>query len=131
MHDPIVRFSISLVDNRHKVEPDLEPDELEVIGYVTVQWAHLEHEILISTLQLSNGAPPPKDATCLSFERRLGAWRQTIERFVTDAKEKARLLRLHSEAARRSAQTRSWRLDLGHHRPAEAESVQLPALRWL
>jgi hypothetical protein len=49
MYDPIVRFSISLVDERHKVEPDLEPDELEAVGYVTVQWAHLEHEILVST----------------------------------------------------------------------------------
>ena len=102
MHGPIVCFSISLVDNRHKVEPDLEPDELEAIGYVTAQWAHLEHEILASTLVLSNGAPP-KDATSLSFEKRLGAWRATIERFVTDAKEKARLLKLVSKAANLSA----------------------------
>jgi hypothetical protein len=101
MHDPIVRFSLSLVDNRHRLEPDLEEEELAAIGYVTAQWAHLEHEILASTLALSyeNGAAPPAEATNLSFEKRLGVWRKTIERFVTDKKEKARLLKLVSKAA--------------------------------
>jgi hypothetical protein len=101
--DPIVRFSLSLVDDHHKLEPDLESEELEAIGYVTVQWAHLEHEILVSTLALANGAERPKNATSLSFEKRLEAWRVTIKRFVTDEKEKARLLTLVSKAANLSA----------------------------
>jgi hypothetical protein len=101
MHDQIVRFSLSLVDNRHRVEPDLEEEELAAIGYVTTQWAHLEHVILAITLALSyaNGAAPPAEATNLSFEKRLGAWRRTVEQFVTDKKEKARLLKLVSKAA--------------------------------
>jgi hypothetical protein len=105
MDDHVVRFSISLIDNRHRLEPDLEQEELEAIGYVTAQWAHLEHEILASTIVLSyqNGAALPNDATSLSFEKRLGAWRVTIERFVTDKKEKTRLLRLVSKAANLSA----------------------------
>jgi hypothetical protein len=53
MQDAIVRFSRSLVDNRHRLEPDLEEEELAAIGYVTAQCAHLEHEILASTLALS------------------------------------------------------------------------------
>jgi len=105
MKDPILRASLSLADNRHKLEPHLEPEELEAIGHVTVQWAYLEHAILISTLALSfeNEAEPPKDATSLSFEKRLDAWRATIERFVIDKKEKTRLLKLVSKAANLSA----------------------------
>jgi hypothetical protein len=101
VNDHLVRFSLSLVDNRHRVEPDLEEEELAAIGYVTAQWAYLEHRILASTLALSHqsGAAPPKDAANLSFERRLAAWRETIERFVTDKKEKTRLLKLVSKAA--------------------------------
>jgi hypothetical protein len=49
MHDHIVRYSLSLVDNRHRLEPDLEEEEFAAIGYVTAQWAHLEHKILAST----------------------------------------------------------------------------------
>src|SRR5262245_29822873 len=103
--DQLVRFNLSLVDNRHRVEPDLEEEELAAIGYVTAQWAHLEHGILASTLVLSyeNEAAPPKETTSRAFEKRLGAWRVTIERFVTDKKEKARLLKLVSKAANLSA----------------------------
>jgi hypothetical protein len=104
MHDHIVRYSLSLVDNRHRLEPDLEEEEFAAIGYVTAQWAPLEHKILASTLALSyeSGAAPPVEATNLWFEKRLGA-RKTIERFVTNKKEKARLLRLVSKAANLSA----------------------------
>jgi hypothetical protein len=103
--DQLVRFNLSLVDNRHRIEPDLEEEELAAIGYVTAQWAHLEHGILASTLVLSyeNEAAPPKETTSLTFEKRLGAFRVTIERFVTDKKEKARLLKLVSKAANLSA----------------------------
>ena len=103
--DHLVRCKLSLVDDRHTLEPDLEEEELAAIGYVTAQWAHLEHAILASTFVLSskNGVALPKDATNLSFEKRLDAWRITIERFVTDEKEKARLLKLVSKAANLSA----------------------------
>jgi hypothetical protein len=103
MHDHIVRYNLSLVDDRHRLEPDLVEEELAAIGYVTAQWAHLEHEILANTLVLSGEAAPPKEATSLAFGKRLDAWRVTIERFVTDKKEKARLLKLVSKAANLSA----------------------------
>jgi len=103
--DQLVRFNLSLVDDRHRLEPDLLEEELAAIGYVTAQWAHLEHAILASTFVLSskNGVTLPRDATNLSFEKRLVVWRATIERFVTDEKEKARLLKLVSKAANLSA----------------------------
>jgi hypothetical protein len=103
--DQLVRCNLSLVDDRHTLEPDLEEEELAAIGYVTAQWAHLEHAILASTFMLSskNGVTLPRDATNLSFEKRLVAWRVTIERFVTDENEKARLLKLVSKAANLSA----------------------------
>jgi hypothetical protein len=65
-----------------------------------------------------------------SFSHKLR--RKTIERFDTDKKEKARLLKLVSKAANLLTfppQTRPWALDLGLHRPKDAENLQLTAKR--
>jgi hypothetical protein len=84
----------------HRVEAVLEEKELAAIGYVTTQWAMLEHLILVSTIELcSDPKSVPADAASLAFKDRLRAWRQTIEKFVPTATEKSRLLKLVSRAA--------------------------------
>src|SRR5258708_6830618 len=57
------------------VHTDLSEGELYAIGYVTVQWAHLEHALLLATVKLAAARKrdPPSDTFSLSFERRLRA----------------------------------------------------------
>ena len=85
----------------HWVEADLEEKELAAIGYVTTQWALLEHLILENTVVLCSDAKAaiPVDATSLSFENRRRAWRKTIEKFAPTAEKKKSLLKLVSTAA--------------------------------
>jgi hypothetical protein len=84
----------------HRVEADLEEKELAAIGYVTTQWAMLEHLILASTIELcSDPESIPAAAASLAFKDRLRAWRQTIEKSAATAAEKSRLLKLVSNAA--------------------------------
>src|SRR5215218_8150377 len=71
-----------------------EPDRFEItsmtdgemlaIGMATVQWALLEHQLLLDTARMVNRAKSklPPDATSLSFNRRLSAWRATIQSTV-------------------------------------------------
>jgi hypothetical protein len=98
--DHVIRIVLSLGKGPHRVEADLEERELAAIGYVTTQWAFLEHLILESTVALCSGskAQIPADATSLAFENRRRAWRQTIEKFAT-THEKEKLLKLMSTAA--------------------------------
>ena len=100
MREHIFRVLTDLRGNKHRIESDLEEKELAAIGYVVTQWAYLEHAILAHTIELCSAtdAPPPKDATSLSFERRQGVWRDTIQKFAPVAKKK-QFLALHSKAA--------------------------------
>jgi hypothetical protein len=77
-------------DSGHRMEPDLEQKELAAIGYVTAQWAFLEHAILASTCDIAdeNKVPLPADAGNKAFSKRLAAWRRLIEKFVTDASKR-------------------------------------------
>jgi hypothetical protein len=88
-------------DSGHRIEPDLEQKELAAIGYVTAQWAFLEHAILASTCDIAdeNKVPLPADAVNKAFSKRLAAWRQLIEKFVTDASKRMALLKIVSKAA--------------------------------
>jgi hypothetical protein len=85
----------------HRISPDLEEKELAAIGYVTTQWAFLEHAILDSTNKIAteNGAPIPTDAFSLVFAKRLSTWRSTIEQFVSEPVTKDKLLKIVSKAA--------------------------------
>jgi hypothetical protein len=85
----------------HLIEPDLEQKELAAIGYVTAQWAFLEHAILASTVEITaqNNAPVPTDAYNKAFAKRLRAWRLTIEQFITDVDKRETLLTIVSKAA--------------------------------
>jgi len=67
----------------------------------TVQWALLEHQLLLDTARMVNRAKSklPPDATSLSFNRRLSAWRATIQSTVKDRKKRDGLLKLADKIA--------------------------------
>src|SRR5271166_1821299 len=75
------RIVLSAEPGRHRLDTELERDELAAIGYVTVLWAHLEHVLLVKTMQLADhyGLQIPKDATALSVKKRLRAYRELIK----------------------------------------------------
>ena len=78
-------FQRFLDGNAHQIWPiELSDRELWAIGALTVQWAYLEHALLIRTAQLAQRAKIrlPVDATSLSFKRRLAAFRQTVRETV-------------------------------------------------
>ena len=93
------KILLSLVDERHRFESDLAEAEIYAIGYVTVGWAILEHQVYFHTIDLaeSTGIPIPTDAVSLSLKKRLRAWRVIIRETVTDQKEQDRLLKLASQ----------------------------------
>lgn len=111
-HNLIVSFDPKK-GSAHRIESDLREKELAAIGYVTVQWAYLEHAILSQTLRIAenNKAPVDDKAFSLSFENRRTAWRKSIEQHVTDATERKALLKLCSKVA--SLETRRHRLTHG------------------
>jgi hypothetical protein len=85
----------------HRIEPELEQKELAAIGYVTAQWAFLEHAIFASTCDIAdeNNVSVPADAENTVFAKRLTAWRQLIEKLVLDANRRTALLKIVSKAA--------------------------------
>lgn len=102
MSNDIVKIFFNLEkDSGHRIETSLEEKELAAIGYVTVQWAYLEHIILTHTLRMAhqNNVPIPVGATSKSFEDRRNAWRKLIEESVTDATERTALLKIVSKIA--------------------------------
>jgi hypothetical protein len=55
-------FNVSIaVEKKSRSRIDLEQNELAAIGYVTAQWAFLEHAILASTVEIAqtNGVRIP------------------------------------------------------------------------
>jgi hypothetical protein len=76
--------------------------ELWAIGAITVQWALLEHALLLDTARLVNTAKlkeMPEYATSLSFKKRLSAWRSVVQETVKSDKQKDRLLKLGQRIA--------------------------------
>jgi hypothetical protein len=71
--------------------------EVAAIGVMTVHWGYLEHMLLIATLELADeGDDPPADATSVSFERRIAAFRSTIKTVIGQSARGRRLLALAS-----------------------------------
>jgi hypothetical protein len=70
--------------------------EVAAIGVMTIQWAYLEHMLLLATAELVEAAdvPMPDDADSLSFLRRVDAFRALIKATVTDAWKRTSLLAL-------------------------------------
>ena len=81
--------------------PDLTDKEMFAVGYVTCQWAFLEHAIFADTVLRARRAKVavPSDAISNSFSRRLRAWRVVALRPSTRSAEKDRLSRLYSTIA--------------------------------
>lgn len=85
----------------YMIDNELDIKELAAIGSVTVQWAHLEHMLLVRTMQLATDAKVslPEDANKLSFAKRLRAWRVLVQQTVKKKSERERLLSLHQRIA--------------------------------
>lgn len=83
-----------------KIEPELSPEELQTIGLITVQWAHLEHSLLVRTFFLAESAKVsmPKDASNLSFSKRLRAFRD-LASAIDNEEEKTVTTRLADRIA--------------------------------
>jgi hypothetical protein len=77
-------------DGKPQVVSELAPEELQAIGLVTVQWAHLEHCLHFRSVALAVEAnvPEPKDLLSVSFTRRLRAFRELACKLSDPAKEK-------------------------------------------
>jgi hypothetical protein len=73
---------------------EFAPFEIAAIGVMTVQWAYLEHMVLIRTAEICDaaGADLPSDATELSFERRLETLRDVAKGLVCDEWQRKKLL---------------------------------------
>jgi hypothetical protein len=94
----LVEFSLDGTPNR--ILPDLVEEEVIAIGYVTCQWALLEHILLVNTIKLARRlrTAVPSDAKNKSFSRRLRAWQALVRRLRVEARRE-RLLRLASTIA--------------------------------
>jgi hypothetical protein len=70
--------------------------EVAAIGVMTIQWAYLEHMLLIATAELVDKAnvAMPSEAMSISFERRVNAFRTLIKDTVTDSWKRTQLLSL-------------------------------------
>ena len=70
--------------------------EVAAIGIMTIQWAYLEHMLLIATAELVDKAnvAMPSEAMSISFERRVNAFRTLIKDTVTDSWKRTQLLSL-------------------------------------
>jgi hypothetical protein len=95
---PMLEGTVLIVETIAKrpvymISHELEPMELAAIGEITVQWAHLEHMLLVRTLQLAKraGETEPEAARSTRFSERLKAWRRLYLRLEND---QARLDRL-------------------------------------
>ena len=95
-----LRVVKDLRTSKVRIGTDLEEREIYAIGYVTVQWAHLEHMLLLDTILLSGKlrGDVMESATSLSFKRRLRAWHDLIMRLRKSAR-RTKLLRLHGTIA--------------------------------
>jgi hypothetical protein len=84
---------------RYGLWTDLLPEELVAIGLVTMQWAHLEHLILLRSKEMADGVSVtlPKDAESLSFAVRLRAWLFLVRETIKDQAKQKKLLSIHGK----------------------------------
>lgn len=64
----------------------LSPRELEAIGYITAQWAMLEHYVFAHTIYACTVAniSPPKEAYSVAIRSRLRAWSTVVCNHLPD-----------------------------------------------
>jgi hypothetical protein len=85
-----VEIPIGAKDAKPQIVSELTPEELQAIGLITVQWAHLEHCLHFRSVQLAVVAnvAEPKHLLSVSFTRRLRAFRELACKLSSPAKEK-------------------------------------------
>lgn len=73
-----------------QIDCDLIPEELQAVGLITVQWAHLEHCLFVRTCEIAEelGGELPDDCLSLSFTRRLQAFRKLVVRLDFEGRKK-------------------------------------------
>jgi hypothetical protein len=83
------------------LKPELTEKEVLALGYVTCQWAFLEHALFVDTLERAARlrTPIPTDIKTTSFGRRLRAWRALTQGPRVRKAERERLSRLHNKIA--------------------------------
>ena len=80
---------------------EMSGGEIFAIGMLTVQWAYLEHVLLLETARLANRAKfkvLPAEANSLAFSRRLSAWRILVRDTIKTKKLRQRLLRCQARS---------------------------------
>ena len=84
-----VEIPVGRRDARPLIACDLVPDELQAIGLITVQWAHLEHCLYFRSCEIAAALrlAEPNDLRSLSFTRRLRAFR-SLAKQLPDAERK-------------------------------------------
>ena len=84
-----------------RLQSDLTEKEVLALGYVTCQWAFLEHALFVDTLERAARlkVPIPTDVKNTSFARRLRAWRALTRGPRVRKVERERLSRLHNKIA--------------------------------
>jgi hypothetical protein len=70
--------------------------EIAAIGVMTIQWSYLEHMLLLATAELVDKAKiqMPAEATSISFERRLEAFREVVKQTQPVGWKRTQLLSL-------------------------------------
>ena len=73
-----------------RIDCDLIAEELQAVGLITVQWAHLEHCLFVRTIEIAKAAGEalPEDVRSLSFTRRLQAFRRIAALLSAEETEK-------------------------------------------
>lgn len=130
----LLKYAFSLTDDReHAVTLDLTPAEFGAIGFVTAQWALLEHALYLRTQALAKRAKisVPTEARHNSFSRRLAAFRQCIEIAYKQKSVRDRFLKLAQKIANAEGQRHKithglWDFDPQRHNELFTYSLRPP-----
>jgi hypothetical protein len=88
-HYAAVEISVDAKDAKPQIVSELAPEELQAIGLITVQWAHLEHCLHFRSIALAKEVrvAEPKELLSISFTRRLRAFRELASKLPSPASE--------------------------------------------
>jgi hypothetical protein len=88
------------------IDTDLNTGELRAIGLVTVQWAHLEHSVLVHSVLIAQQIDEPidGDAASLSFSRRLAEFRRLASSSKLPATDSRRYIKICDRIANLESQ---------------------------
>ena len=92
-----------------RLTTELQDQELFAIGYLMVQWAEMEHLLLLRSFELVEklGIELPVDVTALSFKKRMGVFRALIKRSYCRKRDQRRRKNMLDLATKISSQERN------------------------